>query len=75
MPLRLQDSKNHKNMIINKLHLVKLSVLSALVVKNGFSEWTQNFKFKIPYLSPLCKVGSRQETIVCQSPDNCLTIV
>ncbi len=41
MPLRHQDTKNHKNVIINKLHLVKLSVLSALVVKKSFSEWTQ----------------------------------
>jgi hypothetical protein len=41
MPLRHQDSKNHKEMVINKLHLVELSVLSALVVKDGFSEWTQ----------------------------------
>lgn len=41
MPLRHKVSKNHKYFIINKLHLVKLSVLSALVVNNGFSEWTQ----------------------------------
>jgi hypothetical protein len=48
MPLRHQDSKNHKNVIINMLRLVKLSVLSASrpdsyrelsgVVKKGFSE-------------------------------------
>jgi len=42
MPLRHQDSRNHKNMIINKLHLVKLSVLSALVVKDDFLGWTQD---------------------------------
>jgi hypothetical protein len=42
MLLRHQDSKNHKYLIINWLHLVKLSILSAFVVKNGFSEWAQN---------------------------------
>jgi hypothetical protein len=35
MPLRHQGSKNHKEIINNKLHLVKLSVLSAFVAKNG----------------------------------------
>ena len=46
MPLRHQASKNHKYLIINWLHLVKLSVLSAFVVKNGFSEWAQVYPFK-----------------------------
>jgi hypothetical protein len=56
MPLRHQDSKNHKNMIINMLRLVKLSILSALVVENGFSEWTQicNFDFSIQNQQKKC---------------------
>jgi hypothetical protein len=41
MPLRHQNSKNHKDFILNKLHFVKLSVLSGFVAKNGFSERTQ----------------------------------
>jgi hypothetical protein len=44
MPLRPQVSRNHKYYIINWLHLVKLSVLSASVVKNGFSEWAHILK-------------------------------
>jgi hypothetical protein len=46
-PLRHQDSpdsyrENHKALAIIKLHLAKLSVLGALVAKNGFSEGTHN---------------------------------
>ena len=41
MPLRHQDSKNHKCLLLNKLHLVKLSALGDFVAKNGFSEWAQ----------------------------------
>ncbi len=40
MPLRHQNSKNHKGFILNKLHFVNLNALSGFVAKNVFSEET-----------------------------------
>ena len=39
MPLRRKDTKNHKMLILYKLHYVKLSVFGVFVAYYDFSEW------------------------------------